>query len=280
MADTIKIPGVGTVPKKYALMGGGVVVVIVGVAYYRHRNAPQVPAASTAPSDGTYTDPTAGSTLPSGYLGDSGYYPSGGTPYAPYGYDVYGNPLPASTGLGSGGVYTTNLDWANAAESQLELSGVSQSVSGTAISKVLAGLAVTSDQKNIFLEAVGLLGQPPQGYPTPIKVSDPTGTPGGTTAPSGSSLPAPSGLHAASVGKTTVRIEWKAVPGAKGYAVYDVADPAGGGTPTGVRQQSVVYTNYNKAGLKPNTRYRFDVHALGADNKLGARARIYVTTHK
>jgi Fibronectin type III domain len=278
MADTIKIPGVGPVKKQYALVGGGIVVLIVGVAYYRHLSAPQVPATPTTPTDAAYTDPTAGSTVPSGYQGDSGYYPSGGTPYAPYGYDIYGNPIPAPTGLGnSTGTYTTNVDWANAAESQLEQAGVSLTVSGTAISKVLAGLTVTSEQKNIFLEAVGLLGQPPQGYPQPIKLADPTTTPPST---SGSSLPAPSGLHAATVGKTTVRIEWKAVPGAKGYAVYDVADAAGGSTPTGVRQQSVVYTNFNKAGLRPNTRYRFDVHALGADNKLGARARIYVTTKK
>jgi hypothetical protein len=36
--NTIKVPGVGPVKGQYVIAGGAVVVVIVGVTWYRHRN--------------------------------------------------------------------------------------------------------------------------------------------------------------------------------------------------------------------------------------------------
>lgn len=283
MADTVKVPGIGPVKKPWLYAGIGITAGILIWAYYRRSSGGGGSAAPAAAADAGLTDPYSQGSDASGY---NMIYPPGSSSgdYSPYGYDIYGNPLPAPTGLG-GGAITTNSDWASAAESTLQDSGVSLSVATTAITRVLGGLSVTSVQRDYFMQAVGTLGQPPQGYPTPIHVTDPGTEPnppqGGTgSTPSGASLPAPGNLHAASVGRTTVRIEWSPVKGAKGYTVYDVADPAGGGTPTGRKQQSVVYTNYNKAGLRPGTRYRFDVHALGADNKIGARARVYVTTKK
>jgi hypothetical protein len=47
-----------------------------------------------------------------------------------------------------------------------------------ALAAVLGGLTVTTAQKNLFLEAAGINGNPPGGYPKPIKVSDTAGHPG------------------------------------------------------------------------------------------------------
>ena len=201
----IKVPGVGPVKKIYVIAGVGVLGGVLVYAYWKR---------STAPADTSTATDTSAYDASSGYVQDStaaGYntvYPSAySDAYSPYGYDIYGNPLPAPTGAGSGGVYTTNSDWAAAAESALETGGVSLSVSGMAISRVLGGLSVTSDQRDIFMQAVGLLGQPPQGYPTPIHLVD-SGT-GPSPAPSGGPLPAPTGLKATTIGASTATLTWK-----------------------------------------------------------------------
>ena len=84
-----------------------------------------------------------------------------------------------STGTTSGAVTTTgitsNSDWVSEAESGV-IPGSILTIS-TALSKVLGGVAVTTAQRNLFLEAVGVLGQPPQGYPQPIKLKDTPGQP-------------------------------------------------------------------------------------------------------
>lgn len=188
MADTIKLPGVGPVKKPVAIAGIGILGGVLVYAYWKRSKTPAAAPAATP------TDTTA-STTDTGYVQDStaaGYntvYPSaysGG--YSQYGYDIYGNPIPAPTGAGSGGVFTTNGDWATAAESALENGNITLSVSTLAISRVLGGLSVTSAQRDLFLQAVGLLGQPPQGYPKPIKLTD-SGTGPPTTNPPATNIP-------------------------------------------------------------------------------------------
>ena len=204
--DTIKLPGVGPVKKEYVIAGAAVTAGIVGYAWFRRKNAnaaaasadtsttTQAPDPSSAidPSTGlTYAEESADNSTGYGYSGYGGY---GGASdgQSQYGYDIYGNPIPAPTGLGSGGALTTNDEWATQAEADLLNAGVTQAVSATAIGRVLAGLTVTTDQQGYFLQAVGLLGQPPQGYPTPIKVSQsatgtpPTGTPVPNNVPNAS----------------------------------------------------------------------------------------------
>lgn len=176
MADMIKVPGVGPVKKPMLIAGVGVIVGVLAFAYYRRSQANAAAAAPADQGNGT-------SSTDSGYVEDStasGYntvYPPGGSQYGPYGYDIYGNPLPPPVSSGSNGVYQTNNDWATAAESALENGNVDLSASTLAISRVLGGLAVTSAQRDLFLQAVGLLGQPPQGYPQPIKLVDTPGQP-------------------------------------------------------------------------------------------------------
>lgn len=188
----VHIPGIGNMSKKAA--AGGVIVAggIVGIAYYRHRNAASSSSTSATDTSGAI-DPSTGVPYADEYSG--GIDPSTGIPYADEGgYGATGiDPLTGlpyvdeggtgitgtGTSTGSGG-YTTNADWATAAENALQAQGVSPSTAATAISKILAGLPVTSAQQDIFLEAVGLLGSPPNGYPQPIKLTDTPGHPGTT----------------------------------------------------------------------------------------------------
>lgn len=281
MADNVNVPGVGQVKKTYAIAGVGVVGGVLIFAYWRRSQQATTPEpAATAPAAGD-----AGLTDYYSQTGDAGYgnviYPpiQSGT-FNPYGYDIYGNPLPAPTGAtGTGGTFTSNAEWAQAAVDWLEKQGATEAVASAAISKVLGGLVVTVDQQNLFLQAIGVLGQPPQGYPA-IKLVDTPSSPKPPTAPSGSTLAAPKNLRATGTSQSSVSLDWDPVPGAIGYSVFSVADPAGGGTPTGKKQTSVVYSLYTVKGLTRGKRYRFDVHALGQDGKIGARARVYATTKK
>ena len=185
----IKVPLLGDVPKKTAVLvtvgaaGLGVVV------YLRARSAAQS-AASAGSTDATAT-PDTSDTGDSGYYGDSGIDPDTGVPYADEsgyggdmtgdsGYDAAGYPIGSAADLAwqqeqNTGI-STNEQWLEQA--------ISGAVPGSpdtiqaALSGVLGGLTVTTAQRNLFLEAVGILGQPPQGYPQPIKTSDTPGQPG------------------------------------------------------------------------------------------------------
>lgn len=278
--NTIKVPGVGPVKGQYVIAGGAVVVVIVGVTWYRHRNA-SAAAAAASPVNATATPVDSGytavDTSGAGY-GGGGTYPSGGgypypnsyNGYCPYGQDVYGNCLPAPTSTPSttGGVYTTNNDWATAAETALENAGVGLSVSTMAISRVLGGLSVTPPQKDIFLQAIGLLGQPPQGYPQPIKLTETPsagpGTPSVTPA-------APKNLKVTKVYTHSVNLDWDNVTGAKGYRVFM----------NGKQLVTVTYSSFAPQGLAARSHYTFYVEAVGATDKLSAKSNtVSVTTNK
>lgn len=276
MAKMIKLPGVGPVKSTYVYAGLGVTAGILALAYWRRSQG----SADAGTGDGLeplVTDPYAQTS------DGAGFAPFNPTQYAPYGYDLYGNPLPPPVGGGSGGPYTTNRDWTTAAIEVLMDGGATTEIASTAVSVVLGGLSVTSAQRTMFLRAVGVLGEPPQGYPKPIHVVDTPAQPNpppGAGTPSGSTLKAPTGLRAVSTARTSVKLDWSPVPGAVGYAIYRANDPSGGSTPAGVRQTTSVYSEYTSQGLKPRTRYRFDIHPVGRDNKIGARARVYVTTKK
>lgn len=206
MADAVHVPLIGDVKKPYLI--GGVIVTggIVGIAYWRHQQSIAAANAASTSTDtsttGSYDpnaiDPSTGETYAAEASGDLGSFPYGGV--SDYGgsyygsgnivgYDQYGNPI-YSTGITGNETYTTNSQWATQAEDDAVTLGIDQSAAATAISKILAGLSVTTNQQDIFLQLVGLDGQPPQGYPQPIKVVDSPGQPSGgtgttTTTPSG-----------------------------------------------------------------------------------------------
>lgn len=204
MPEDLKVPGLGQVPKKYVI--GGVVVAggIVVIAYMRHRSAAQTADTSTAATtDASAIDPTTGIPYSQESSADSsGIDPSTGIPYAEEtagasdygggygsyqteGYDAAGYPLGSEADLQwqatqagtTTNSITTNEQWLEEAESGV-IPG-SASTIGNALSRVLGGLPVTNAQRSLFLEAVGLLGNPPGGYPQPIKLKDTAAQPGG-----------------------------------------------------------------------------------------------------
>jgi hypothetical protein len=199
MPDQIKIPGLGEVPKKTAIIAGIGAVGIIAIVAIRHRSSAGSSTPSAVPGAAASADPSAidpntgvpyseeGGSDVAGY--DSGYqipYGTGGAGFGAggSGFDAAGYPIGSEadlawqneqdgtsgiTGPSSSGI-TTNADWVTEAESGVIPGSVS--TISAAVSKVLGGLAVTSAQRDLFLEAVGVLGNPPQGYPTPIKLKD------------------------------------------------------------------------------------------------------------
>ena len=208
MPDQIKIPGLGEVPKKTALIAGAGAVGIIAIVAIRHRASANAAASSTpsatpgaaADADPNAIDPNTGvpysqeggadvSGYGSGYQipygSDGGGYGAGGSGFDAAGYPIgseadlaWQNEQDGTSGLTtptSNGI-TTNQDWINAAESGI-VPG-SQSTIAEAMAKIFGGLAVTTAQKDLFLEAQGIIGEPPpQGYPQPIKLKDTSGQP-------------------------------------------------------------------------------------------------------
>jgi hypothetical protein len=212
----------GKISKKTAVIGGVAVAGIGGVLYWRYRKNQAASAASSTSGSttGMVTDP-AGNQCAS-VDPDTGYCP--GTPedeqtaqQSLYGDDI-GEGYGESVGYGAypggtGDLYTdpngvvcttpgpdgycpqtttatpttavtTNSQWLTEVEATFP--SYTQ-----AIAMVLGGVSVTTAQRNQFLEAVGVYGPPPQGYP-PIQTTDtaaqPTGTTG-TSAPGTVSVP-------------------------------------------------------------------------------------------
>ena len=177
-------------PLFYGTLG---VIGIGSVLYFRHKQS-QNAAAANAPlsaTSGNVTDPDG--NVCSALNPSTGFCP--GTPsdmaamqqfsspgFAgdPFGGGTFGTgpgdsggPLPSPSG---GLDLTTKEAWVQAAESILP-NGQSATVRN-ALLGVLGGLTVSQQERDIFLEAVGVLGDPPGGYPKPIKVKDTKGQPG------------------------------------------------------------------------------------------------------
>jgi hypothetical protein len=255
MQGMVKVPGVGNVKKQYVIAGAGIVLVVVAVAYMRRQSA--TTAAATTATDTTATGTSAG------YAYDTGLSGTAAGNYAPYGVDINGNPIAAPTGAGTNGTFTTNQDWTSAAAVSLAEAGIATTASTDAIAEVLAGHAVTPAQKGIFEKAIGLLGQPPQGYPSPIKLtSTPTGGPGTVTPGK------PAKLHATNIGQTFISLDWDPVKGATGYRV----------TKDGKTVVTVVYSTAIVQGLTKGHRYKLGVQAING-SKTGSASTITVATH-
>lgn len=200
MAETVKLPIAGNVNKKTATIVLVGAAGVGGVLYWRWRKSQAAAASSVGSGVQMVTDP-AGNQCQT--LGAYGYCP--GTPediqaqdQAAFGSSVYGgagypgggagqytdpngnvcaNPDPITglcpqtvTGTGQSAI-TTNAQWVQEVDSLFP--GYTQ-----AVAMVLGGVPVTTAQKDQFLEAVGVFGQPPQGYPTPIQTTDTPGQPG------------------------------------------------------------------------------------------------------
>jgi PASTA domain len=193
----VKVPGLGGVQKKYVIGGvvvGGLIAVIV---YIRIRNtAASTATAAATPDAGAAADPSIDPATGLPYADETSgtIDPATGIPYAEEsgGGDYGGGGAYGSTDLDSQGYpigsaadlawqaqqtsgITTNEEWVQAAMGDLP---GDQATIQAALLGVLSGQTVTTAQKTLFLEAVALNENPPQGYPTPIKTSDTAAQPG------------------------------------------------------------------------------------------------------
>jgi hypothetical protein len=163
---SIKIPGMGDIPKKHAAIAAASVAGIVGIGYYRKRQADA--AASAAGIDSGITEGTSDAFGDSSPIGP-GDLSGGGA------VSTGGDPLPAPINLQNPGILT-NSDWKSAATG-IDLGGTDSSVIAAACSKAIGGIPMTQAEVEIFNEVSGEIGYPPQGYP-PIRLT--TSTPGNT----------------------------------------------------------------------------------------------------
>ena len=242
MPGDISIPGLGDVPKKYAI---GAVVVAGGlgvIVYIRSRKAATAAAAAdttastSAGTSGTdpSIDPATGIPYAEEYAG-MGVSDYGGAGAYGSGYDAGGYPIGSQADLTwssqqQTGI-TTNNEWVQEA-----IGGAVPGDPATiqaAIAAVLGGITVTTAQKNLFMEAVGILGAPPQGYP-PIHTSDTSGHPG-TPSPANVSVPQVAGatVNRAQTALRAAGFRTSAGPGTSGYIVTSTNPAAGAMVPKG-----------------------------------------------
>lgn len=255
MAETVKIPGMGQVDKKWVYAGTAVVAGIVLYAYWvRSRNV--------EPTTSDYTGEDLEGT-DYGYDGSVGEY-TGATGSQPPVYED-NNPFP-----------TTNAEWTIQAVDKLTDIGYEGITVSAALGKFLGRLDLTEAQADIVRQAVALLGPPPTGeYPIKVSAGDPVTPPTPKEPVSGTKLAAPTGLTTWGNGASrhSVPLKWNPVPDAVGYRVYrkGVAYNIG----------HSVDTQIQVGGLSANTSYTFHVRAMGSDGKYGpASASKTVKTKK
>jgi hypothetical protein len=269
MPDTVNLPGIGKTNKNTAYLLGGGVVLLGGIAWYRSRNAAGSSSSTTAAADTTQIDPATGFPYGSAedaaalaqqasYVGVGGGGGGGGSP-------IY------NSGGTTASAYTTNGQWSQAAEDYLvNTVGGHADVIGNALGKYILGQPLTSDQVSVVEQAIAFTGYPPvngpSGYPPSYRTAATPVTPPSVTPK------APTGLKATHIYRTQIDLDWSSVSGAKGYRVFRDGHQVG---PT------VTYSQYAVTGLKPGTRYRFDVRAIGPSDKLSAHSNtVTVATHK
>lgn len=190
MAD-VKVPGVGTVPKKGVAAGLGVLALILGIAWYRHsKNKAAATTTGTQP-DPNAIDPNTGLTYGEEAAGiQAGDLAGGGTPYGDtsgiVGYGSNGQPVYADqVGYGPTPNFVNNAAWSQAAQQYLvQSTGADAGTVAAALGAYLAGQPLTTDQASVVNQAIAFFGRPPDagsnGYPPSLNVVAGTGSTGST----------------------------------------------------------------------------------------------------
>jgi hypothetical protein len=216
MAESIKLPVIGNVKTSYVIAGGGAVLVIVGYAYYKHKQSAAStasPSASSAsdtstdpyPPDGTTgnptdpnsTDPNTGETYgDEGEIGSAsedyglgeslggetdGYDPATGEYYDPADgqYDL---PTPYEPGSATTATPETNPQWSQEVTAGLETLGYNSQTVALALGAFLNNLPLSSSEVALITVATAEYGFPPQG-PNSIPAATTTTTPTPTPTP-------------------------------------------------------------------------------------------------
>jgi hypothetical protein len=170
--DEVSVPVVGTVRKRYVIIGGGVAAAIVVYAWWKHRQ--NAASASTV-------DTSLGGVGPDA---------------------TYVNPVPGAVGNGGvvdnagGTAVLDNQTWVQAVLADFQSQGAIYDplFAAETLGKYLAGQPLTTDEATLVRTAWGMEGHPPQGD-LPIVMATTASTPGGSTTPTPS--PPPNGSKGA-----------------------------------------------------------------------------------
>ncbi len=263
----------------YASVIGGIGV--VGYVIYRKHQADST-AANSSTSSASSIDPTTG--LPYSedntvdpatgmtYLEEAQEYGSvaaaeaavegqdeaglySGSAYTDAGGTLEEVPYSDISGSETGTNYTSNAEWAQAAEAGLSDIGYASTDVSAALGRYLANLSLTPDQATIVYAAIAEYGPPPVGsfqvILAPTTTTTTTGTGTGTTATG--RLPNVSGLHASAVYTNSAQVEWSPVAGATGYTAECKEGGDNGATVSGPFSVSNPVANFG--GLKSKTKY-------------------------
>jgi hypothetical protein len=185
--------------------GALVAALILGVMWWRNRNAGTTDTTSTVPTDPNAIDPNTGLPSPAYYGGTPGYGGGVGTGYG----DGYGYGYPTSNGI------TTNSQWIQQAEYAASSLGHSQLEILGALTAWLTGSALSASQQQIVNAAIGLIGLPPD--------TSGIAAPTGNTTPPAATTPKPAAM--------VIKIEpsGSVVPSLTGQTLHMVVNWTGGG---------------------------------------------------
>lgn len=184
MVDNVKVPILGSQPKKHLYIIGGVAVAVVGVAYYRSKKASTATAAAVP---ATQIDPSTGfaygSAEDAAALAQQASYVSAGGAGA------------TDDNAGGGGsisstpnTITDNSSWSEAAQQYLVgVVGLDGPTVSAALGGYISAAALTDAQVSIIQQAIAAVGYPPQsgtsGYPPAFKTTTTAPTGGNTVTP-------------------------------------------------------------------------------------------------
>lgn len=252
---TMKIPGLGTVERKYVYIGAAVVAGFAGYMWYKSKTAVDT---STQDTEGAL-DPALADVAGTDYSGAYGdflgsYDMSSSTP-------IYQSPPSVFVPVPTDQQITTNGAWDAAAidlAADLGIDNTTGQLSG-ALGRYLASQCLTAQQADWVRAVEGRLGKPPQSPNLTINLCP--ATPPTQGGKKGSELSAPTGLHATGVSKSHVRLTWNKVDGAVSYRLYrsDVSVNVGASTDTSAEV----------GGLSRCKTYKFHVRAIGVDGAYG-----------
>jgi hypothetical protein len=239
MAGTVNLPEIGRVKKGWLYGGIALVMGIVGIAWYKHKQDAGAASSTAAADISTPVDPETG--FPEGSPEDlaalqqlnSGSYGygtaagvTGGTSTGALYYDpadgLYDLSSPyagttttastAGTANTGPGTFTDNAYWVQYAIENVQ--GYSAADIQGALSAYLSGLGLTTTQMSIYQAAIAVAGAPPSppSQPAHLATQTATGTTTTGTGAGGAGGPvtvAPSGFRVVSVsGGDNVNLAW------------------------------------------------------------------------